>query len=118
MSKRLAVLVATMISMTACSSDADVPASGWAIVKVEIEDTEPPLASICFEAQCRLFDPADEVRGAEYSAFVEPGTEFEVLLVGDVEQTGSGAVAPIGGCTLVKFGDETGFVGGCDAPTP
>jgi hypothetical protein len=112
----LLTVAAMATGITACSDD-PAPAAGWAIVKVEILDGST-LTAICIDANCQEFDPADEVRTAEFSAFVDVGTEFEVRRVGDTDGGAIGS-SPVGGCMLVRLTADAGeFVGGCGVPPP
>lgn len=100
---------------TACGSG-DTSESGWAIVKVDIVEG-PTLASICIDGTCRNFDPDSDVRTAEFSAYVDSGTIFEVIRVGESPDGGATGPSPVGGCMLVELEQESArFVAGCDAP--
>jgi len=112
----LVLSVAALVALgpAACASDDQDPA-GWAIVKVESLDGRS-LASICIDERCKRFDAASQVRSGEFSAFVERGTRFEVLRVGDSAGEGASGGSPVGGCVLLELAsDSSALIGGCDA---
>lgn len=115
---QFATLLLLTVGAAACS-DAATPTEGWAIVKVEIVDG-PPLTAICIGSVCRDFDPIDDVRVGEYSAYTTTDSTIEVRREG--EEVGDGATmsgSAVGGCILVRMtADAVEFVGGCEAPPP
>jgi hypothetical protein len=106
------VAVLAVAVATGCGGDGDADAE-WTTVRVTVADGVAALTSICIDDECRRFDPADEVRTAEFAAFVGPGATFEILQTGHGD-SGAGGTAQVGGCMLVEITALRTDFGDCD----
>jgi hypothetical protein len=88
-------------AVVGCGGDDDGDAE-WTTVRVTVADGVAALSSICIDDECRRFDPADEVRTAEFAAFVGPDPTFEILQTGQGD-SGAGGTVQAGGCMLVEI---------------
>lgn len=108
---RIGLCIGSALLSAGCADDE--PAEGWAIVKVEIAADIEPLQSICFgDAGCRVYERRTAVRLADFAAWVNDGTRFEVSTFGS-DGGGSGP-APIAGCVLVKIHSQGTSLDECD----
>jgi hypothetical protein len=110
--RRVVAAVLAVTAIAGCGGDDDADAE-WTTVRVTVADGVAPLSSICIDGKCRRFDPADEVRTAEFAASVGPGATFEILRVG-LGDSGAGGTAQVGGCMLVVITALRTDFGPCD----
>ena len=113
---RSVLIVAVIAAGSAACGPDDDDEIGWAIVKVEITDGAA-LSSICIDSNCEEFEPDRAVRRGEFSAYVDPGSTYEVLRVGETRGNGASGDSPVRGCMLLRLGFDSGeFITNCDVP--
>lgn len=111
--RRSLILLAVGILGVGCSTSDRDP--GWAIVRVEADPGVSPLQEVCIAESCQSVGEGSDIRTLEHSAFVEDGSQFEVLLAGQSRGGGTATGrALINGCVLVRVSSEGAeYISGC-----